>query len=389
MTFIAYLLVCIGMILAPTGEAWASELTEAIRKLNMDQYRLAIGTAGSRDDVAKDMENVENIIAVLGAEDLANEQNAQATAIYLLSGGSFKALKASPERMTVVKSSALLSGALSYAEGQVNDAQALLNPLNPASFPPSLGGHVALAQAQYLLNIDKSGALRKLKFACLLMPDSLVEEAALRRQLLTLDPIRQLDQLERIGRRYSEKYSNSPYSTTVWSRLKEAVVSGALTVDYGRLAALESLLSNTSSSAQVQLHLSVARKAILSAKLQIARMEINKARDAATGQSEKLRVNYYYSLLDVISGLHDDASAFGNSKISSASPAEDQKLRHVVMKALDELPRAVRKQKLTISNETAGSSLGSGGDEAPPSVAMEAKRALSEAQDAISKSEKR
>ncbi len=79
---------------------------------------------------------------------------------------------------------AIFDGVTAYGEGKTMDAEAKLLQLNAMSMDRWRGGHLALAQALLTVRIDPKRALGYLKTAALLLPGTLVEEAALRQSAI-------------------------------------------------------------------------------------------------------------------------------------------------------------------------------------------------------------
>lgn len=111
-----------------------------------------------------------------------NEQNARAAVIHLLSGGhpavGHRLLSLDPPPDV---DPALLKGALAYIEGRKNEAYSVFSTIDPLSLSPTLGGQIALVQAILALPDNLQDAQTAIDKARLLLPGSLVEEAALRR----------------------------------------------------------------------------------------------------------------------------------------------------------------------------------------------------------------
>src|SRR5262249_28535186 len=113
----------------------------------------------------------------------SNPQNGQAVVVFLLSGGAPQIVRTLPrDRLNVDER--LFDGALAYVEGRQDDAKELLKDVNPRAIPLSLSGQIALVQGTLLSSSDPTRAIERLDDARLLLPGTLVEEAALRREIL-------------------------------------------------------------------------------------------------------------------------------------------------------------------------------------------------------------
>jgi len=325
--------------------AFSAELVDMVRELNSDQYRMVSGIAAAREDVAKRVESIDRALPSLPAEELKTETSTWAAATYLLCGGPSKSLRILMENEAFAKSqTALVWGSLAFAEGRLNDARKLLDPLDASLFPTTLAGHLSLVQGGLLLGSDKPNAQRRLKYARLVMPDSLVEEAALRRELLTLDSITQFDGIEKLARRYAEKYSKSPFAPRFWENLRDATVGRALSVDYSKTASMETLLSAMPSPRQVEMHLDISKKAILSARLDIAQEEVAKAKSVARSVAEGSRVQLFLALIAAMSVSPADVALISGVKNDIALTPSDHELKRIVIDAMRQVPTAILMQ---------------------------------------------
>ncbi len=101
--------------------------------------------------------------------------------IFVLSGGDAAILSPFGEGLEPnSKEKKLFDGIMAYGEGRTSEAEAKLLPLDAASLNPMRGGHLSLAQALLSARLNPKRALGYFETAGLLLPGTLVEEAALR-----------------------------------------------------------------------------------------------------------------------------------------------------------------------------------------------------------------
>ena len=141
-----------------------------------------------------------------------DQRNMRSVVLLLLSGGHpsvghhLLALNPPPQAdMTMVQ------GALDYIEGRKDDAFAKLTPIEPLNLEPSLGGQMALVQAVLFLPHDLKSALAAIDKARLLMPGSLIEEAALRRGVSITAALDEPDLFQTYALQYIRHYRSSIY----------------------------------------------------------------------------------------------------------------------------------------------------------------------------------
>src|SRR5262249_35028917 len=108
----------------------------------------------------------------------------------------------------------VLRGALAYAEGRGGEAHALLGDVSALSLDPILAGHVALVQAELVANSDPRRAIARLDEARLLAPGTLVEEAALRRQVSLAGAAGLAEMFEALSGQYLRRFPKSFYAAS-------------------------------------------------------------------------------------------------------------------------------------------------------------------------------
>ncbi len=123
---------------------------------------------------------------------------------------------------------------------------------------------------------DNARAIAHFDLARLLLPGSLVEEAALRRETMILDARTQSQKLLMLAKRYVSKYPSSPFAKSFWTGFKRLLVANALKVEFARLAELEEIIEALAPSSRLDIHFAIARKAILNGRLDVATAEIAK-----------------------------------------------------------------------------------------------------------------
>ncbi len=127
------------------------------------------------------------------------------------------------------------------------------------------------------------------------MPGSLIEEAALRREIALLDPVRERGKLAMLAARYISKYAASPYAQNFWEGFRQATVGEETFID--RFEAFEPLFDKASASERLSLYLALARQALHSGKFEFARKAIEKAEAAATNSPARKRIEAYHSVV--------------------------------------------------------------------------------------------
>lgn len=201
----------------------------------------------------------------------SNPQNGQAVVVYLLGGGAPQIVRRLPrDRLSVDER--LLNGALAYVEGRQDEAREILKDVRPRAVPASMGGHIALVLGALLANSDAPSAIERLDEARLLLPGTLVEEAALRRQILLVGQAEDFDKFEFLTLAYLRHYGGSVFSGDFWQRFSSALTRSGLALDERRFARLSAMLDQIDRASRLKLYLAIARTALTRGRLAVVRL---------------------------------------------------------------------------------------------------------------------
>lgn len=309
------------------GDAVAADFPTIVRDLTILQNRMVSGDEEARKAVARQFERANMLVEGVEPERWLDDRYMKAAIVYLLCGGAPKPLREIYEAGFASGSLAtLLDASLRYAEGQDARGKALLD-FDARDFPPLVGGHIALIQGASLIGTDDARAIDLLDLARLLMPGSLVEEAALRREIALLDPVESSDKLQLLATRYAAKYSASPYAEGFWKQF-EAVY---LTVASGRsgqgVAGLDGILEKAPGAFRRDAYMTLARNALLAGDFDKAGQALSKAETVATDSNGRKRVALLRAAIKSLGDI--DATSLDASMLAGASP-QDQELARIV-----------------------------------------------------------
>ena len=266
----------------------------AVRSLQALQDQVAHGNAAARAAQAKMLSHVAEVFAGADPALWKDQRNAGAMALYLFSAGRPTVVRAVLERTTLSREGDLLvKGALAYAEGQDEIARALLGKLNPRALPASLGGHLALVMATLLSEHEPARAEAMLDLARLLVPGTLVEEAALRRQIFLLaDPLT-LDKFAALSRQYIRRFRGSVFASNFKGRLTSFATRLAEGGDVAQLAKLDAVFGELPQAERRGLYLALARGALVAGQPDSARYASGRAVALSPDAGEAERAKLY------------------------------------------------------------------------------------------------
>lgn len=318
--------------------ARAGELTEQVRALNALQASMAQGVTGARAAIPAQIERIEQVMASLDGDAWKEKGNIAAAAIFLFCGGPASSVRKVLEARLVPESATqLLDGALAYADGRNEEAARLLTPLDARAYADTLAAHLALIQGGLSIASDKAKARELFDVARLLMPSSLVEEAALRRELSIIDPVRDANKFLVLGRRYAAQYAKSPFSRNYWDEIRAATLRAAASDNGSRLGEFRAMLKDAPTALRFETHMGVARHAILNGRVALATTETQYAGPLADSATARARVELYRAALAGLSGDFETAESELQKIDAKLLPAVDIEVRNIVTAALARL----------------------------------------------------
>lgn len=300
---------------APSGEPF-----ELVRALQAVQDGIANGdTAAHASHIALIRQIGEKFLAA-DASVWSNPQNGQAVVIYLLSGGAPQIVRKLP-RDKINVDARLFDGALAYVEGRQDEARDLLKDVKPRTISSGMGGQVALVQGALFARSEASLAIERLDDARLLLPGTLVEEAALRREILLVGQAEDFDKFEFLTLAYIRHYRNSVYAGDFWQRFSTGLTQSSLALDDRRFARVAALLEQVDRASRLKLYLVIARGALVRGKLTVTRLAGERALTlSADATPDRERAHFYRgasrALIDEYDGGFAELKAIDRAKLA-------------------------------------------------------------------------
>jgi chemotaxis protein MotC len=277
------------------GEERVLQPYEMARSLQLLQDGIAHGNRAMLAAQQKLLDFMADRFLAADPKIWKDQRNFYALIVHTLSGGDPKVLRSVLALNVVAEADQpLAKGTLAYAEGRNREAAELLMPIDARTMPPSVTGYIALTQAALSLEQDPKKAQQLLSLARLMMPGTLIEEGALRRQITSVAKDGDVESFEHLARNELTRFTFSVYGSAFRSQLAEAVVD----LDYGgrlgRLDRLEAMLQAIEPSVKEQLYLTIARRALVRGKITIAQFAADNALRAIEGEeTENLQAQLY------------------------------------------------------------------------------------------------
>ncbi len=188
LTLAGVMIACVlGSMGAAHGQDGKGEPFELVRSLQSLQDQVVRGNTRAHAAQRVLLAHIAEQFDALKPEGWKDPKNARAAVVFVLSGGSARALQ------KLVRSGAstdinekLLKGTLAYGEGRHDEAAELLASVEARALDPGTAGLVAYVQGELAAKKEPAKALVHFDDARLLAPGTIVEEAALRRQIALL-----------------------------------------------------------------------------------------------------------------------------------------------------------------------------------------------------------
>ena len=281
-------------------------LSDKVLSLQRLQARMAQGDASAYAEERTVLKAIGAAIVAAGPDAFKSRAERDAVVIYLLSGGQPKDVARVFERADFLKDERdLLRGAAGYASGRTTDAEALL-PFNANALSLRLGAQLAYAQSVLLTSKDPAKALARLDLARLLAPGSLIEEAALRREILLVGDLRDPDRVALLARQYVERFSRSLYASNFVEGLSDAAVRFDLCANVENLNKFAALLTLTPPEQARVFLLAVARASALVGRFDVASQAARRMLKVGTPAPAEAARARLYDAISRFPGMSDD-----------------------------------------------------------------------------------
>ena len=237
-------------------------------------------------------------------------RNSRAAVTFLLSGGAPQIVEELRARKLLILDEAILDGAMAYVEGRPDEARARLGGVNARSLPAALGAEIALVQSALLAQSDLKATIERLDEVRLLMPGTLVEEAALRREIFLAGQVDDFDKFETLALQYFRRYRHSIYAGNFRQRFALSVARFSFVQQADRFPRLVAVLEHLDRGSQRALYLLIARTALVRGKVEMTDLAAERiAALTEDGSADRTRARLYRSAARVVTAGHEQALA--------------------------------------------------------------------------------
>lgn len=304
------LVMCIGTANAQQVDEPARQPYQMVRSLQMLQDQIARGDLEAHNAQPALLKRIGDSFLKTDSELWKEPRNARAAVTFLLSGGSPQVLASLRARNVLNIDESTVDGAIAYVEGRIDEAKAKLGHIKPRSLPATLGAEIALVQSALIAQEDPKAAIALLDDVRLMMPGTLVEEAALRREIFIVGQDDDFDKFEALATRYFRRFRHSIYAGNFRQRFALSVARFSFAQRPDRFPRLVAVLDHLDRSSQRGLYLLIARTALVRGKTSMAALAAERAFFLSDESSpERLRAQLYHAAARVVTQGHSQAIA--------------------------------------------------------------------------------
>jgi chemotaxis protein MotC len=283
---------------------------QMVRSLQMLQDQIARGDLDAHNSQPALLKRLGESFLKADAAIWKEPRNSRAAVTFLLSGGSPQVIATLRSRNVLNIDEAIVDGALAYVEGRTDEAKTKLASIKPRSLPAALGAEIALVQSALVAQDDLKAAIALLDEVRLMMPGTLVEEAALRREIFIVGQDDDFDKFEALAIRYFRRYRHSIYAGNFRQRFALSVARFSFVQRPDRFPRLVAVLDHLDRASQRALYLLIARTALVRGKTEMTVLAADRVFALSDDDSaERVRARLYRAAARVATSAHNAAIA--------------------------------------------------------------------------------
>ena len=290
----------------PADPQTLSAMAEDLQRL---QTRIAGGDKSAYPAEMAELKAMAEAIAGAKPETFASRREADSLVLYILSGGPVApVVRLIGDDGLIASERTLARGALAYVTNHQAEALALFAPLDLAALDLRIAGPVAFARSVLRTERDPKSAIADLDWAQLVAPGGLVEEAALRREIMLLAEAHDAPRVALLTRQYAERFRSSPYAPTFFHDLARQIARTGLADDPESYRLLSEASGHLATDGRRDFLLTLARAAALNGRFDAAASAAGEVlRNAAPGGPEEARGRLYLDAGRIFSDAYDGA----------------------------------------------------------------------------------
>lgn len=242
-----------------------SEPVQMVRTLQLMQDQIAVGSTEAHIGQRGLLTILDERFMSLDPEVWREQKNTNAAITFVLSGGSPQILRKILRLGTSFvpqENTPFLEGALAYVEGREEEAKKALLSINPRTLPAYQGAQVALVQSALVVRTDVAKSDELLDYVRLQAPGTLLEEAALRRQVFVVSQANKIEKFQSLSLEYLRRYRHSIYAGNFRQRLASAFTRIDFAKDAANFSGFVAVMAELEPTARRELYLLAAQSSL-------------------------------------------------------------------------------------------------------------------------------
>ena len=190
----------------------SAQLTVRIRALTQQFDKIANRGSSTPGGLAEAREKYGTLLREGAAAALESRELRDHAEIFVLSGGDVSVLMPLGEDLKPqTNEKKFFDGIVAYGKGRTAEAESILLSLDASSFDTSRGAHLSLAQALLASRTNPERAFEHFEKARLLLPGTLIDEAALRQIVVLASKTSNRERFSRAAISYLSRFRRSAY----------------------------------------------------------------------------------------------------------------------------------------------------------------------------------
>lgn len=315
-----------------------------VRTLQLLQDRIAAGSLSAHESQLVLIGRINGDLLNAAPEAWTDPHNLRAAIVFALSGGGPAILRRLTKQDGLGEPEVTLArGALAYVEGREAEANRLLKDVDIITLPPTLAGAIGLTQASLAVTENPIRAISLLDQVRLLLPGTLTEEGALRREIFTLGQTGDLSKFKALAVQYLRRFPHSIYAGNFRQRLAYQVTRLDLGQDGGRFPVITGILDELDPDGRRTLYLLIARTAIEEGKTGAASLAADRALALCTPASlEATQARLYRAAAEIVNLATFQSGLRTLRAIDRAQlPPRDSRLLDTALATAEEIRRGL------------------------------------------------
>lgn len=325
--FASLLLLSGGQSAALADALPAVDLVQGVRALGRVQEVLTQGGQAGLEAQNRLMAQISAGFQMVPRERWRDRRQVLAATKFMLTGG--RPDFAASEIVDLIPADLrdVWQGARHFARGDIGAARSSLAGVDPRAADPTIAGQLALVKGLLAAGSTPEKAIALFEDARLLGLGTLVEEAALRREIALLAPGKDQERFWSIADRYARRYAASVFARAFRVHFAEGLIVRSRNGDEGVQEKLSRVLRNITRALRPVYSVEIAEHAILKGSLELARFV-----------TDELDVD------DVSSAAMRDRARLFSAIVGVVGP--EPTTARLALEAITELPRGSPEERL-------------------------------------------